>query len=126
MGITIQGGRYMTNAQIILQNSVFLMEQGVLKPTDEKILFADEEGNVREVNRPEEIHTFNEWKKLGCMVEKGQHAVAKFPIWKKAKGKRNQEEEPDEKQEDPAKTGGRFFMKMAFFFTADQVKEVTK
>ncbi len=115
----------MTNAQIILQNSVFLMEQGVLKATDEMILFADEEGNVREVNRPEEIHTFQAWKKLGYQVQKGEHAVAKFPVWKfknnKAKGADDREVgENDE----PEKAKGRCFMKVAFFFTKDQVKEI--
>ena len=40
-------------------------KNSVILCTDEKILFADEEGNVREVNKPEEIHTFQAWKKLG-------------------------------------------------------------
>lgn len=119
----------MTNAQIILQNSVFLMEQGILKPTEEKILFADEEGNVREINKPEEIHTFQAWKKLGYQVQKGEHAVAKFPVWKFKSSKSSKAGADDREvgeDEELEKQKGRCFMKVAFFFTADQVKEVTK
>ena len=119
----------MTNAQIILQNSVFLMEQGILKATKEKILFADEEGNVREVNKPEEIHTFQTWKKLGYQVKKGEHAVAKFPVWK-FKASKSSKAGADDREvgedDELEKQKGRCFMKIAFFFTADQVKEVTK
>lgn len=119
----------MTNAQIILQNSVFLMEQGILKATEEKILFADEEGNVREVYKPEEIHTFQAWKKLGYQVQKGEHAVAKFPVWKFKAGKGKAAGTDDREvgeNEELEKQKGRCFMKLAFFFTADQVKEVAK
>lgn len=116
----------MTNSEIIFRNRVFLMEQEIIKGIEgTSMIWSDEEGE-REIQIPEEIHTFNEWKKMGYMVQKGQHATAKFPIWKKSKGKGKQDEEPDEKQEDPAKTGGRFFMKMAFFFTMDQVKPIEK
>lgn len=112
----------MTNAEIIFNSRVFLMEQGVLKgiPGTE-VTFKDEDGE-RTVMMPEEIHTFAEWKRLGYMVQKGEHAVAKFPIWKKA-GKKQEEPKEDEKMEVEA-GGGRFFKKMAFFFTREQVKEV--
>ena len=118
----------MTNAQIILQNSVFLMEQGVLKATDELILVADEDGKVREVNRPEEIHTFQAWRALGYQVQKGQHAVAKFPVWKyrNASKKGADDREVGEHEELEKKEKGRCFMKTAFFFTADQVKPIEK
>ena len=110
----------MTNAEIIFKNRVFLMEQGCIKgiPGTE-VTFKDENGE-RVVMMPEEIHTFAEWKRLGYMVQKGQHAVAKFPIWKRVSGKK--QEEP--KEDGEVEIGGRFFMKMSFFFTKDQVKKM--
>lgn len=110
----------MTNAQIILQNSVFLMEQGLLKPTDQKITITDEEG-TRETFLPEEIHTFAAWKKMGYVVKKGEHAIAKFPIWKPVAKKGAKEEDGDEEKEQRT---DHMFMKMSFFFTADQVEKM--
>lgn len=115
----------MTNEQIIFNNSVFLMEQGLLKGTGEKVMFMDEQGE-REVEVPEEIHTFNEWKRMGFMVKKGEHAIAKFPIWQLAgKGRKKKDDEAGEEDAEK-KTGGRFYMKVAFFFTREQVKELAK
>lgn len=109
----------MTNAEIILKNSLFLMEEGVLEPTAEKMLI-----NGKEVNVPEVIHTFDTWKKLGYQVQKGEHAVAKFKIWKfKPNGKKKKDDEAEEKDEVQT---GRCFMKMAFFFTAKQVQPISK
>lgn len=111
----------MTNAQIIFNNRVFLMEQDIIKGIPgTSVTISDEQGE-RTVLMPEEIHTFNEWKKMGYQVQKGEHAVAKFPIWKHVSGKK-QEQELDEDQEQEA--GGRYIKKVAFFFTAAQVKEV--
>ena len=109
----------MTKAEIILNNSVFLMEQGVLKETDQRIQFKDEDGKVREVALPEPIHTYAAWKKLGFQVKRGEHAVAKFPVWKFVAGKKK-EEELEEGQE---LKSGRCYMRVAFFFTADQVEK---
>lgn len=110
----------MTNAQIILQNSIFLMEQGLLKGTDQTITIQDEDGTSRQVQMPEPIHTYNAWKKLGYQVQKGEHAIAKFPIWKYKEAGKKQEEEAENDQ--PQK--GRMFKKVAFFFTMDQVQPI--
>lgn len=113
----------MTNAEIIFQNRVFLMEQEVIKGIPgTQISFKGEDGLERQILMPEEIHTFDGWKKLGWQVQKGQHAVAKFPIWKMA-GKKKQAQADDE-EVDKDQKGGKFFMKMSFFFTKDQCKEV--
>lgn len=111
----------MTNAQIIFQNRVFLMEQGVLKPVEGQTVKVVDKDGEREVPMPEEIHTFNEWKRLGYQVQKGEHAVAKFPVWKFKPNKKQEQEEAGE-DEEPVK--GRCFMKVAFFFTREQVKAV--
>lgn len=113
----------MTNAEIVLQNSIFLMEQGLLKPTDQKIKYKNEEGKECETFAPEPIHTFQAWKALGYSVKKGEHAIAKFPIWKPVAKKKGAKKEEDEEKEQKT---DHMFMKMSFFFTADQVMEVRK
>lgn len=55
----------MTNAMIILMESIKLMESGVLKGTGEKIVVEDAEGNKKELEVPEVIHTYAHWKSLG-------------------------------------------------------------
>ena len=114
----------MTNAEIILQAAVDLMQQGKIGTTGReiKVKMLDADGNELEkiLPEPEEIHTFQHWKELGYSVKKGQHAVAKFPIWKYS-GK----VEIDENGEETDKS--RMFMKVAHFFAASQVqaKEAT-
>ena len=116
----------MTNAQIIFSNRVFLMEQGVIKGIPGTALVWKDEQGEREIEMPEEIRTFDDWKRLGFIVQKGQHAVAKFKIWMPKKGKKAEAEaEADadpEKKEDPK----GFYKKMSFFFTSDQVKAMQK
>ena len=110
----------MTNAQIIFENRVFLMQEGVLRATEETVTIQNEDGTEEKIPMPEEIHTYNGWKKLGYQVQKGEHAVAKFPIWKYKSAKKQDDEAGDEEQ--PQK--GKMFKKVAFFFTIDQVKKV--
>ena len=62
----------MTNAAIIEQESMRLVEQGVLK-------LVDVGGGML---LPEPIHTFNGWKERGYSVKKGEKSNIKFPIWK--------------------------------------------
>ena len=107
----------MTNAEIILNNRVFLMEQGVIKATEKMMEYTDENGK-RTINVPEEIHTFKTWQENGFQVKRGEHAIAKFPIWKYRKGKQEKEQEDGEEEQ----RNGRCFMKVAFFFTVDQVE----
>ncbi len=61
----------------------------------------------------EELHTFQRWKALGYSVKKGEHAVAKFPIWKMGTKKDDDGEE---------ETTGRMFMKTSAFFKTSQVE----
>lgn len=114
----------MTNQMIIFWASVELMEQGILKPTGEKIVVKDQDGKDKELDMPEEIHTYQHWKDLGYQVQKGQKSIAKFPVWKHTGGKMekmidtegNEQEVPDR---------GRMFMKTAAFFSRSQVEEIT-
>ena len=100
----------MTNAQIILNNSIVLMKEGILKGSG--IMTKDENGNVFEL--PETIHTFATWKALGYIVKKGQKCKARFQIWKYA-GIKNEETEEET---------GRLFLKESYFFTREQVEAI--
>ena len=111
----------MTNQQIILENRIFLMQEGILKGTDEIITVQNDDGSESQIQMPEEIHTYNTWKRLGYQVQKGEHAVAKFPIWKYKAVKKQQDDEAGD-EEQPEK--GKMFKKVAFFFTIDQVQKI--
>lgn len=105
----------MTNAQIIFNERVRLMEENKIGTTGRTILVQDNEGNELELAEPEEIHTFAAWKSLGYSVKKGEKAVAKFTIWKYAEKK--VEEGKDEE------TIKNMFMKSSCFFAQSQVEK---
>lgn len=125
----------MTNNEIILSNRVFLMENGVIKGTGERFIFSDEHG-TREIEMPEEIHTFNEWKKLGYIVKKGEHSIARFPIWQMSKKKKKgenekpqqgqQEQQGQQNEQEQADGDKHYYKKVAFFFTLGQTEPATK
>jgi len=123
----------MTNAQIIMSNRVFLMQEGIIKAagTGEMVEVKTEEGMIT-VEMPEEIYTFDQWKKRGFIVQKGQHAVAKFQIWMPKKAKKKAQKEEDKKQperqddEDAKMAAKGFYKKVASFFTIDQVAPIQK
>ena len=100
----------MTNAQIIEEAKEMLFADGVLTMNDD--------GEIQE------IHTYQAWKKQGFQVKKGETAVAKFPVWKFTKSKKQAEEEADNKDEVEQKGKGFFFKKLSAFFTEDQVEPI--
>ena len=110
----------MTNAQIIMNAQIQLMEEGIIKGTGRMIeaIVLDEEGNETKVmmEEPEEIHTYALWKQLGRQVKKGEKAVASFTIWKHV----------EKKQKDSEETETKMFMKKASFFTIDQTEPITQ
>lgn len=112
----------MTNAQIILDQSISLMESGIIKGTGRmmKLAYIDEDGNevVKDVEEPEIIHTYAAWQQLGYQVKRGSKAVASFTIWKHVGGKKDKE--TGEEQDD------KMFMKKAHFFTFAQVEKIEK
>lgn len=110
----------MTNAMIILLESVKLMEEGILKSTGQKIVVEDAEGKKKELDVPEQIHTYARWKSLGYQVKKGEKAVVQFPIWKYIS--RKAEKEAKEMTEEQAAAKGYCYMKTASFFTVNQVE----
>lgn len=114
----------MTNAMIILNESVRLMEEGVIKGTGEFITVENSDGTTRELEMPEKIHTFQKWKQLGYSVKKGEKAIAKFPIWKHTTKEKPAEELTGNPIEDAPTTN--MFMKMSAFFTFAQVEKIAE
>ena len=108
----------LTNVQIIDANKQKLAAAGVLKFTGRAFQAVDENGNEILIPEIETIHTFNGWKELGYKVKKGEHAKARFAIWKHAPGK----VETDDGEEEHGR--GRCFMKEACWFTFEQVESM--
>lgn len=105
----------MTNEQIIFNNSIELMDAGIIRSTGRTIIVEDENGQKTEMQEPEPIHTYQAWKQLGYQVQRGQKAKASFLIWKHTVKKAKQEQDEDEE---------KMFMTKAFFFTFDQVEPI--
>ena len=108
----------MTNEQIIFNNSVILMEKGIIGTTGRTFEVENEEGTKKTIQEPEPIHTYGAWKSRGYTVKKGQKAIAKFPIWRhhnagtRINKKSGKEESTEEKM----------FLTDAFFFAMSQVE----
>ena len=62
----------MTNAQIIFNESIELMENGIIGNTGRKIIVENEDGEKKEMLAPESIHTYAGWKAIGRQVKKGE------------------------------------------------------
>ena len=105
----------MTNAQIIYNESMNLMEQGIIGTTGRTFEAIDGEGNKIMVQEPEEIHTYATWKSMGFQVQKGQKAVASFAIWKHTIRKAKTEDEEDKES---------MFLKVSSFFKRSQVAPI--
>lgn len=106
----------MTNAMIILDESVRLMNEGVLAGTGKFITVENADGTKKQLEMPEAIHTFNGWKERGYAVKKGEKAIAKFTIWK-CKSKKVETEDGEEEY-------NNMFMKTAAFFKFSQVEKI--
>ena len=103
----------MTNEMIIFKESQKLMNDGILQGSGVFATVEFEDG-ARQVEMPEEIHTFQAWKSLGYSVKKGEKAIAKFPIWKYTSKKVETEDGEEETS--------NMFMKTAAFFKMSQVE----
>lgn len=109
----------MTNAMIILDESVRLMEKGLLKGTGQFFEY-ERNGEIVKLELPEEIHTFNGWKERGYSVKKGEKSTIRFPIWKYTSKEKDDSEKTGNALEDAPITN--MFLKMSAFFTIEQVE----
>lgn len=112
----------MTNEKIILNESIRLMREGVLKGTGKFATIENEDGTKFEIELPEEIHTFNGWKERGFSVKKGEKSKIKFPIWKYTSKEKPAEELTGNPIEDAPITN--MFLKLSAFFTFNQVEKM--
>lgn len=68
-------------------------------------------------------HTFNEWKKAGYTVNKGEKAAFKAYIWKHIDATAEPEEATEEAANEAKEAAPDFIRKVAFFFGKDQVSK---
>lgn len=111
----------MTNAQIIFNESVKLMNQGILSTTGRSFTYETEDGQKITVNEPEPIHTYAAWIEKGYQVRKGEKSIASIAIWKQGKPYTVKNADGTETQKD-----GKMFLKTAYFFKASQVDKIEK
>ena len=102
----------MTNEQIILHARLQLLEEGKISRTGQYIDLVQEDGSIKRIPEPEEIHSFTHWKECGYSVKKGEKAIAKIWIWKHVKKKDKDENEQE-----------HMFRKLTYFFARSQVEK---
>ena len=107
----------MTNEMIIFWNAVDLMKAGLIGTTGRALTVVDEKGEEKTLMEPEPIHTFAKWKDLGYSVKKGEHAVARFSIWKGA-----EKAVKDENGKETDEKAVKMFRKDSCFFSFAQVE----
>lgn len=105
------------------------MESGIIKGTGEFVTVENDDGTTRDLEIPEEIHTFQGWKQRGYSVKKGEKAKAKFPVWKhtaKMLDTNTGNAETDKMNQQINDQGGQtnMFMKVSAFFTSAQVEPI--
>ena len=71
------------------------------------------------------LNTWNGWKKLGYRVKRGETHVAEFRIWMPSKKKAKAEETEENGEEVKVIGNRRFYKKLSFFFTQNQVEPIT-
>lgn len=111
----------MTNAQIIFNASISLMENGVIKGTGRFFEYEDENGEKQRLEEPEALHTYAAWKERGRVVKKGEKCKARIDIWKQGKPRTVKNPETGEEEQHE----GQMFMKTAYFFTLEQTEPIT-
>ena len=116
----------MTNAKIIFNAQLKLMEDGKIGTTGKQITVTDADGSKYTVNEPEPIHTFATWKALGFQVKRGEKSIAKIRIWKYSPKTGTMDAKNDKGETVTIETDeSAMFMKDAAFFKLTQVEPIT-
>ena len=119
----------MTNEMIIMNESIRLMNDGVLKGSGVFGEIENADGSKTTIELPAQIQTFNGWKARGYQVKKGEKSEIKFSIWKhtaKMLDTNTGNAETDKMNQQINEQGGQtnMFMKVSAFFTAAQVEPI--
>lgn len=119
----------MTNNEIILNESLRLMEEGKLKGTGEFAEIEQADGSKITIELPEPIHTFNGWKERGYSVKKGEKSEIRITIWKhttKMLDTNTGNADTDKMNQQINDQGGQenMFKKVSAFFTFAQVEPI--
>lgn len=116
----------MTNAEIIFNESIKLMNDGVIKTTGKTITVVNALGEKEQINEPEALHTYAIWKKFGRQVKRDEKAKATINIWKYAPKTEQMEMMNVEtgQNEIVDVDASKMFMKKAFFFTLEQTEPI--
>lgn len=107
----------MTNEMIILNARFDLMEEGILQGTGNIIEVEDENGEKKQIEEPEQIHTYQGWKSLNRQVKRGEKSIATIQIWKHTTKKSKTEDEDDQE---------KMFLTKAFFFRETQTEAIAQ
>lgn len=90
--------------------------------TNQEMIIEHLEANEIEFNyNGKNLMTFQQWKREGYSVSKGQTAFTKVDLWtcKEVKKKDEKGKETDEKEK-------KFYLKTSALFTIDQVEKIQK
>lgn len=102
---------YVIHEMLIWNERIRLFESGKIGGTGRMIELHAEDGTVKKMEEPEEIHSYSRWQEYGYQVKKGEKAVSTIEIWKYA-----QKKEDSDKDGEDAEGSERVFKKKAFFF----------
>lgn len=102
---------------IILNARFDLMQEGIIQGTGSLITVEDENGEKKQIEEPEEIHTYQGWKSLNRQVKRGEKSIATIQIWKHTSQKTKDEDEEEQK---------KMFLTKAFFFTEAQTEAIAQ
>lgn len=67
------------NEKVVWAERLRLMKAGRIGVLSETVT-TDENGNKVVVREPDEIHDYDEWRRLGQQVRRGSRAIARLPI----------------------------------------------
>ena len=109
----------MTNAQIVFNAQIELMNRGLIGTTGNTLEVELPDGTTQTMPEPEAIHTYKAWQRLGYQVKRGEHAVTDLHIWKYTT-KKNPDAATVEDEEN------KMFFTRAYFFSASQVEPIGK
>lgn len=107
----------MTNAQIVFNAQIELMNAGLIGTTGRTLEMEMPDGTIETMPEPEAIHTYKTWQRLGYQVRRGEKAITDLHIWKYTTKKKDDAATVQDEEHN------MFFTK-AFFFSASQVDKI--